>query len=59
MASVLMIMGLYFMSVGGRYPEATLFVLITIGLGTLLTVVTCTWLLPNFFPGWAVWLLGL
>lgn len=58
-AIYLMVLGGFFLSVGGRFPLLTLFLLLTASVGTILIVGIYTFVLPAFVPDWTVWLLGI
>lgn len=53
-----MLVGLFFLGAGPRTPHIAMFLLVTMLFGTVMTVGLYTFVLPNFMPGWSVWIIG-
>jgi hypothetical protein len=53
-----MVFGLYFLGAGARAPQMSMFFIVTIIVGTGLTLGAYSQILPVFMPGWSVWLVG-
>jgi hypothetical protein len=56
--AALVVLGIFFLAVGGRFPDLTLFLIQTFAMGTVLCVLCYAVLLPEFIPSWTVWFLG-
>lgn len=53
-----MLIGLFFLGAGARAPHISMFLIVTIIVGTTLTLGMYTQILPVFIPGWSVWLVA-
>lgn len=53
-----MLIGLYLLGAGPRAPHMAMFIIVTVLVGTVLTVVMFTAVLPEFMPAYSVWIVG-
>ena len=53
-----MVCGLFLLGAGPRTPHVAMFIIVTALVGTCLTVGMFTFVLPEFMPGWTVWIIG-
>lgn len=55
---LMMVLGLFFLGVGARAPLISMFLAVTIIVGTCMTLGMYVFVFPAFMPGWTVWIIG-